>query len=219
MGALAAIRKFEWGTSAVRTDEELTAEVLAGDTEAFSELTTRYRARVERLCQRFFADSETARDVAQEAFIRVYTALNTYRPEMPFFGWLRAIVTNLCYDELRRRQRRPEDLVGDFTEPEVRWMNLVNEATPEEIVAAAEERRAAHDVAHRLLSQLRPEDRTILIMKESEELDVGDIAEVMGWSQAKVKIRMFRARQSLRKMAERMRTSTAKIEIAKREKR
>src|SRR5207245_884487 len=134
---------------------------------AFSELATRHRGRVERLCQRFFSDSDTARDVAQESFIRAYTALNTYRPELPFSGWLRAIVINLCYDELRRRQRRPEELVADFSAQEVQWMHLVNEATPEEIVAAAEERREAHDVAHRLLDSLRAEDRTVLIMKDS----------------------------------------------------
>jgi RNA polymerase sigma-70 factor (ECF subfamily) len=159
---------------------------------------------VERLCQRFFSDPEIARDLAQECFIRAYTALATYRREMPFGGWLRAIVTNLCYDELRRRRRRPEDLVADFSAPEVQWMNLVNEATPEEIVAAAEERREAHDLAHRLLDSLRAEDRTVLVLRDSEELSVSEIAEIMGWSEAKVKIRAFRARQALRKQADRM---------------
>lgn len=210
MLALAANKKAGWRL-AVRTDEELIAEILNGDTAAFSELATRHRARVERLCQRFFSDIETARDLAQECFIRAYTALPTYRQEMSFGGWLRAIVTNLCYDELRRRRRRPEELIADFTAPEVQWMNLVNEASPEEIVAAAEERREAHDLAHRLLDGLRPDDRTVLILKDSEELGVSEIAEIMGWSEAKVKIRAFRARQSLRKQMDRVKAVAKRV--------
>lgn len=206
MLALAASRKTGWRL-AVRTDEELIAEILNGETATFSELASRHRPRVERLCQRFFSDPETARDLAQEAFIRAYTSLTTFRREMPFGAWLRAIVTNLCYDELRRRRRRPEELVADFTAPEVQWMNLVNEATPEELVAAAEERREAHDLANRLLDSLRAEDRTVLILKDSEELNVSEIAEIMGWSEAKVKIRAFRARQALRKQSEALKSA------------
>ena len=213
MLGLASSRKIAWRL-AVRTDEELIAEILNGATAAFSELAARHRPRVERLCQRFFSDPEIARDLAQECFIRAYTALATYRREIPFGGWLRAIVTNLCYDELRRRRRRPEDLVADFTAPEVQWMNLVNDATPEEIVAAAEGRREAHDLAHRLLDSLRAEDRTVLILKDSEELNVREIAEIMGWSEAKVKIRAFRARQALRKQAERMRASGKRARLS-----
>jgi len=203
---LAGTRKTGWSL-AVRTDEELIAEILDGQTAAFSELAARYRPRVERLCQRFFSDPETARDLAQESFIRAYTSLSTYRREMPFGAWLRAIATNLCYDELRRRQRRPEELIADFTASEMQWMNLVNEATPEEIVSAAEQLREAHDMAHRLLDSLRPEDRTVLILRESEGMNVAEIARTMGWSEAKVKIRAFRARRFLRKQAERMKSA------------
>ncbi len=123
---------------------------------------------------------------------------------MPFGGWLRAIVVNLCYDELRRRRRRPEELVGDFSAPEVQWMQTANVASPEEIVGEAEERREAYDLAHRLLDTLKPEDRMVMVLKESEDLSVSEIAETLGWSEAKVKIRAFRARQALRKQAERM---------------
>ncbi|MDO8432941.1 MAG: RNA polymerase sigma factor [Candidatus Binatus sp.] len=187
-----------------KPDQDLVAEVLGGNTESFGELAARHRPRIERLCKRFFSDGEMARDIAQESLIRAYTALGTYRAEMPFRGWLRAIVVNLCYDELRRRRRRPEELVGDFSAPEVQWMQLVNHATPEEIVGESEERREAHDLAHRLLDTLKPEDRMVMVLKESEELSISEIAATLGWSEAKVKIRAFRARQALRKQAERI---------------
>jgi RNA polymerase sigma-70 factor, ECF subfamily len=196
-------RRAGWRLSA-KPDEELIAEVLGGQTASFTELAGRHRQRVERLCRRFFSDEEMARDITQESFIRAYTALASYRAEMPFGGWLRAIVVNLCYDELRRRRRRPEELVGDFSAPEVQWMQTASGASPEEIVGEAEERREAYDLAHRLLDTLKPEDRMVMVLKESEDLSVSEIAETLGWSEAKVKIRAFRARQALRKQAERM---------------
>jgi RNA polymerase sigma-70 factor, ECF subfamily len=186
------------------SDDELIAAVLTGQTAEFAELTSRYRDKVERLCQRFFSDREMVRDLAQESFIRAFTGLSSYRAEMPFLGWLRAIVANVCYDELRRRQRRPEELVADFAAPERTWVQLVTEATPEEIVDAAEQRQEAHDLAHRLLDSLRPEDRIVMILKETEDLSVSEIAETMGWSVGKVKIRAFRARQSMRRHADRI---------------
>lgn len=180
------------------------AEVLGGGTAAFAELASRYRGHVERLCRRFFSDREIARDLAQESFIRAFTGLSTYRAEMPFGGWLRAIVANVCYDELRRRQRRPEEFVADFSAPEHAWIQLVNDSTPEDIVEAAEQLREAHDLAHKLLDLLRPDDRMVMVLKEAEGLSIGEIANMMGWSEAKVKIRAFRARQTMKKQAERI---------------
>jgi len=198
-----ATKRFNRSLTA-RPDDQLIAAVLAGETADFAELAARYRDRVERLCQRFFTDREMVRDLSQESFIRAFTGLSSYRAELPFIGWLRTIVANVCYDELRRRQRRPEELVADFSAPERTWVQLVSEATPEEIIDAAEQRQEAHDFAHRLLDSLRPDDRMVMILKESEELSVSEIAETMGWSEAKVKIRAFRARQSMRRQAERI---------------
>jgi len=201
-----ATKRFNRSLTAI-SDDELIAAVLAGRTAEFAELSARYRDKVERLCQRFFSDAEMVRDLAQESFIRAFTGLSSYRAEMPFIGWLRAITANVCYDELRRRQRRPEDLVADFTAPERTWAQLVNSATPEEIVDAAEQRQEAHDLAHRLLESLRPEDRMVMILKETEDRSISEIAEIMGWSEAKVKIRAFRARQLMRRQAERVLSS------------
>jgi RNA polymerase sigma-70 factor, ECF subfamily len=186
-----------------RADEELVAETLSGRTAAFAELALRYRDRVEGLCHRFFADRELIRDLAQESFIKAFAGLSGYRSERPFSAWLRAIVINACYDELRRRRRHPEDVVPDF-DPDAAadWAEIVRHASPEEIVEAAEERREARALAHRLLAMLRPEDRLVLILRDAEEMSVNEIAEITGWSEAKVKIRAFRARQMLRKRAE-----------------
>ena len=177
------------------SDQELVAGALDGRPAAFAELAIRHRARVERICQRFFSDAEQVRDLAQETFIHAYGGLKGYRAEIPFGAWLRAIATNLCYDELRKRRRRPEELVADFSAAESAWVGLVNTATPERLVEAAEELSEA---------TLKPEDRLVLTLQNSEDMSVSEIAAIVGWSEAKVKIRAFRARQALRRQAERL---------------
>ncbi len=185
-----------------KTDEELVAEVIEGKTASFGDLTSRYRRAVEHWCRRFFSDREMIRDLSQESFIRAFTGLTGYRADMPFRGWLRAITVNVCYDELRRRVRRPEELIGDLTQAEQAWMQLVTEATPEAILQAAEDRAAADILARKLLNHLRPEDRVVMKLKEAEDLSIAEIAEIMGWSEAKVKIRAFRARRLMKRRAE-----------------
>ncbi|MGO9267538.1 MAG: RNA polymerase sigma factor [Candidatus Binataceae bacterium] len=185
-----------------KTDEELVAEVIEGKTASFGDLTSRYRRAVEHWCRRFFSDREMIRDLSQESFIRAFTGLTGYRADMPFRGWLRAITVNVCYDELRRRVRRPEELIGDLTQAEQAWMQLVTEATPEAILQAAEDRAAADILARKLLNHLRPEDRVVMTLKEAEDLSIAEIAEIMGWSEAKVKIRAFRARRLMKRRAE-----------------
>jgi RNA polymerase sigma-70 factor (ECF subfamily) len=198
----AASPKLRAWSEAVRPDDELIAEVRSGQTAVFAELASRYRNRVERLCERFFPDRDVVRDLTQESFLRAFAGFSTYRADMPFLGWLRAIVANVCYDELRRRRRRPVELIADFSAAEANWIHLVEHSTPEQIAAAAEDRREAHILAHRLLDSLRPDDRMVMVLRESEELSVEEVAAIMGWSVAKVKIRAFRARQSMRKQAE-----------------
>ncbi|MBV8453701.1 MAG: sigma-70 family RNA polymerase sigma factor [Deltaproteobacteria bacterium] len=214
MLAVLSPKRQTW-SEAVRPDNELIAEARSGHPAAFAELASRYRDRVERLCQRFFSDREVVRDLAQESFIRAFTGLSTYRAEMPFLGWLRAIVANVCYDELRRRRRRPEELVADFNGPEANWIQLVDRSTPEQIVEAAEVRREAHILAHRLLDSLRPDDRMVIMLRESEGLSVDEVAKIMGWSEAKVKIRAFRARQFMRKQAESILSQQRRHQVVK----
>jgi RNA polymerase sigma-70 factor (ECF subfamily) len=204
--AMSAILAFPamTGDLAEKGDERLVSDALHGNSSAFDDLVQRHHDKVDRLCRRFFRDPEVVRDLTQESFGRAFAGLAGYRPELPFAGWLRAIVVNICYDELRRRKRRPEELIPDFNSPEAAWIELVSYATPERIIEAAQERNEAHDLAHRLLDSLKPEDRLVVVLKESLEMSVADIASQMGWTEAKVKIRAFRARRAMRKQAEKI---------------
>src|SRR5450755_1326738 len=97
-------------TSLPKLEERaLVAEAQAGSRTAFEELVRRYDRDVLRLALNLMKRPEDARDVYQEAFLKVYRNLHRFRFECSFYTWLYRIVTNVCLDHLRRRQARPED--------------------------------------------------------------------------------------------------------------
>src|ERR1700759_3566889 len=96
--------------SLAQLDERcLVVEAQAGSRDAFEELVHRYDRDVLRLALNLMKRPEDARDVYQEAFLKVYRNLHRFRFECSFYTWLYRIVTNVCLDHLRRRQSRPED--------------------------------------------------------------------------------------------------------------
>src|SRR5215468_2910709 len=98
------------GTSLTHLEERaLVQEAQAGSRLAFEELVRRYDRDVLRLALNLMKRTEDARDVYQEAFLKVYRNLHRFRFECSFYTWLYRIVTNVCLDHLRRRQARPED--------------------------------------------------------------------------------------------------------------
>src|SRR3979411_608415 len=96
-------------TSLPSDERALVAEAQAGNTAAFEALVQRYDRDVLRLALNLMKRPEDARDVYQEAFLKVYRNLHRFRFECSFYTWLYRIVTNVCLDHLRRRQARPED--------------------------------------------------------------------------------------------------------------
>src|SRR4030081_374895 len=96
-------------TSLPSDERALVAEAQAGNTAAFEALWHRYDRDVLRLALNLMKRPEDARDVYQEAFLKVYRNLHRFRFECSFYTWLYRIVTNVCLDHLRRRQARPED--------------------------------------------------------------------------------------------------------------
>src|ERR1700688_1817798 len=90
-------------------ERPVVAEAQAGNRTAFEELVHRYDRDVLRLALNLMKRPEDARDVSQEAFLKVYRNLHRFRFECSFYTWLYRIVTNVCLDHLRRRQARPED--------------------------------------------------------------------------------------------------------------
>lgn len=171
----------------------LIQEAQKGDLDSFNRLVLAYQDQVYNQAYRIIGEADTAADAAQEAFISAYNHLNSYRGGS-FRAWLLRIVTNSCYDELRRRQRRPtspleplDDAGEEIESPG--WMVDPSDG-PEDQVERAEVRQA---IQH-CLEGLALEFRTVVILVDVQGLDYVEAAQVIGKPLGTVKSRLARAR-------------------------
>jgi len=182
------------------TDDELVAAARAGDESAFSRLFERHRRLVSRLGYRFFPRRDQVEEIIQESFIKAYFALDDYQGggEKSFVSWLARIAVRTCYDELRRARRRGESSIGDLNEDEAAYLHerLRDLSANGNVEGAA----ISRDLANKLLSRLRPDDRMVLALLKLEELSIAEISNLTGWTTAKVKMRSHRAQRGLRQL-------------------
>ncbi len=170
-----------------------------GDLNAFNRLVLEYQTQVYNLAYRIMGDEDSAADAAQEAFISAYKHLGYYRGGS-FKAWLLRIVTNACYDELRRRKRRPATsldalaVVPEALDAEAEAALVSKEESPEAFVQRREVARAIQNCLDRL-----PEDmRTVVVLSDVQGMDYAEIAESVGAALGTVKSRLSRARARLR---------------------
>lgn len=179
-----------------REQEALTVQrVLDGDVNEYEKLVLEYQKNVYNLALRMTGNAEDAADMAQEAFIKAYNSLASYRGDSRFSVWLYRIVSNVCLDFLRARKRRQTvslsvvDDEGEETELEI----SDESASPEKLM----ERSMTRDAVRRGLQELTPEYRQILILRELQGMSYDEIAETLGLESGTVKSRIFRARKKL----------------------
>jgi RNA polymerase sigma-70 factor, ECF subfamily len=184
------------------TDAELVQAVLAGDEAAFNVIFERYRRLVVHLISRFFNNREMVEDLSQQAFTKIYFSLKNFRGEndKSFSSWLSRLTVNTCYDELRKRQRRPEDLFAELSNDDVDFVDGISETRG----LGGESDCVNRDLAEKLLSGLEAEDRMVITLYHGEEFSVSEVAEMLGWSASKVKTRLMRTRQYLKKLFDRL---------------
>jgi RNA polymerase sigma-70 factor (ECF subfamily) len=192
-------------------DDLLIERTLAGDEGAYEQLVARHGRRVFAIARHFFRHPETVEDIAQETFAKAFFSLASYRRGASFEQWLAKIAVNNCYDELRRRKKRGELTLADLTEDEGTWLENKLAHTSFAVHLSERERERAAEVADKLLGGLSAPDRLVLTLLHVEECSVREIAQLTGWSEAKVKIRAFRARLACRRALERL----ARVETRK----
>jgi RNA polymerase sigma-70 factor (ECF subfamily) len=191
-------------TSFASLDERVLVELAQnGNRPAFEELVRRYDRDVLRLAINLMKRTEDARDVYQEAFLKVYRNLHRFRFECSFYTWLYRIVTNVCLDHLRRRQARPEDQA-----PEMHPAQFEEGGT--DFFERQKEHRATLDPERHLLGQeiktklaaamerLSPRERMVFEMKHYHGLKLRAIGDALGTSEETVKNSLFRATRKLR---------------------
>jgi RNA polymerase sigma-70 factor (ECF subfamily) len=179
------------------SDQQLVQRVQAGDKAAFDLLVRKYQHRVLKLVGRFVSDAAEAEDVAQEAFIKAYRALASFRGDSAFYTWLYRIAINTAKNALVSNRRRPVDFDLDLQDPEQydRHARLKEGDTPEGVLLT-EEIRA---VVERAMEQLPEDLRTAIVLRELEGLSYEEIAEAMDCPVGTVRSRIFRAREAIDK--------------------
>lgn len=175
----------------------LVKDAQGGDLDAFNRLVLFYQDQAFNLSFRMLGDDDSAEDATQNAFIAAYRNLNSYRGGS-FRAWVLRIVTNTCYDELRRRKRRPvvplEPESSDEEEIESpRWL-ADGSPTPEEAVERSEIGKA---IQH-CLEGLPDEFRMIAVLVDVQGIDYEEASTIIGKPLGTVKSRLARARSKLR---------------------
>jgi RNA polymerase sigma-70 factor (ECF subfamily) len=180
-------------------DTETIRQVLDGDVNAFESLVVRYRALVLKIVQRH-VDRGDAEETAQEAFVRAYRSLPTFKGQGDFSQWLSAIAVRTCHDYWRKAYRSREIPLSAITERHQEWLEEALAAEPGETSGGGTLQEEAREVLDWVLTKVSAKDRMVLELIYLEDLSVKEAASLMGWSVANVKVRAFRSRRKLEKL-------------------
>jgi RNA polymerase sigma-70 factor, ECF subfamily len=178
-----------------RSDAELIAAVLQGDTASFEPLVAKYSPRLFATARRYARREDEIEDIVQEIWTKAFQKLRTFRGDAPFEHWLMKMAVRTCYDSLRHHQRSRESTFTELTTEENDWIERFA-VSP---ASASSDVDAARQLVQRLLDMLSPSARLIIQLLEIEDKTVKEISELTGWSLPLVKVRAFRARAEMRK--------------------
>lgn len=181
-------------------DVQLVERCQKGDRQAFDELVIRHQKRIFNLAYRLLGDYEEANDLAQEAFIRAYKKIKSFRREASFSTWLYCLATNLCRNKLRQWQRKGRFQtvsLSDSSEPggkEVIHSLADPHPGPDEIY----ERKEQQALIQKAINSLGEEHRLVVVLRDIQGLAYEEIARIVDCSEGTVKSRLHRARNILK---------------------
>ena len=181
-------------------DAELIRAAQQGDQAAFEELVRQYDQPVLRLALHLTGSEHEAKDIYQEAFMKAYRNLGSFRFECSFYTWMYRIVSNLCMDYLRRRQVRKEDS-GVRISSEGEEIDLLEQLPDPRAGASPEQDLMRRELGRRIaqaLTKLSPRERMVFEMKHYQGLKLRTIGEALNTTEETAKNTLFRATQKLR---------------------
>jgi len=188
------------------SDNSLVKDFISGDDTAFAQLVTRYKDSLTNYLSMMLGDYDTAVDLSQETFLRVYKNINRYSNLYQFSTWIYRIATNLAIDEIRYRKRRGRVFYRNV------WGNRKSSEKDGPEFEITDTRRGPRDEILRkessrilgdAIRSLPEKYRTAFIMKEVEKLPYESIAKVLNCSAGTIKSRLHRARELLQRKLER----------------
>lgn len=178
-------------------DFQLIRSFQAGSEKALEELVRRYQRQVANIIYLTLGDRSEVEDLTQEAFLRVYRSLERFEFDSSFYSWLYRIVVNLCIDELRRRKIKRTFSLDFFTENrhEREQGTTTTKDGVDELLG-----KEKRETILRALDRISAEHRTVLVLREYNDLSYGEIAKILRITPQAVKSRIFRARAELREL-------------------
>ena len=197
MGALRSL--------ATKEGAELVRRCRAGEGAAWEEIVQTYSRRVYNLAYRFTSRADSAEDLTQDVFVRVYRSLDQYNPKQgDLQNWLMRLARNLIIDDYRKRQRAPQDDIADDLEDHKYHLRSGESSVQREM-----ERRELGAQVQAGIDKLSPDLRTCVILRDIEELSYQDIVDLLKIPEGTVKSRINRGRIELAKILRRMRVVEA----------
>lgn len=176
-------------------DNDLALAVQEGSHAAFEELVRRYQGRVYAVAYRVTGNREDALDVAQDALLKAYRKIHTWKPTGIFLSWLLRLTTNQSIDHLRRKKRQPQEQLDEAFIPESAGAGIEPVTFSTETAVRAGE---IEDRLHEALHVLSPMQKTVFVLRHFEGLQLDEIARELGCTVGSVKVHLFRALKKLR---------------------
>lgn len=170
-------------------DIQLVQQILAGDKQAYINIINKYNNPLYATILRMTKNHQTAQDLVQEAFIKVYEQLRKYDQKGSFKSWLYKVAINHCLDQLRKKKDILEQVENE---------RMINDATPERVFLKKEKSRELE----RLVSYLPEDERLILLLRYANDLSYDDICKTLRISLADVRNKLHRAKKKLRIQAQ-----------------
>ena len=197
---LASVKPVAAATPTRVDDSTLIREAQQGNTAAFEELVRQYDRAVLRLAVHLTGSPEDGQDIYQEAFLRAYTNLSSFRFECSFYTWIYRIVTNLCLDHLRKKRSRGRDLTVAAT-PEGEQEDILDRMPDHRPSASPEHNFAGRELRQSIvsaLSQLSPRERMVFELKHYHGMRLRTVAGMLNTTEGTIKNTLFRATHKLR---------------------
>ena len=172
-------------------DLSLVRRAKKGDYRAFDLLVLKYQSRVIATAFKYVKERQLAEDIAQEAFIKSYKSIDSFREESSFYTWVYRITVNTAKNYLLSSKRRDEVVISDLSQDDSFYPEKLDIDSPQEILKASELR----DLIFETLSSLGEETRTALSLREFDGLSYEQIAEIVQCPVGTVRSRIFRGRE------------------------
>ena len=171
-----------------------------GEEEAFRTIVERYQGKVFSIIHGILRNRNDAEDIAQQVFTKIYFSLGKFDFRSALVTWIYKITVNECYDYLRKQKVRKLTFESDLSEDDLRRIDNTEDVRRNP-AADVDRQTELREIVIRLLDRLSADERQLLILKEVEGYPVEELAHMLSMNENTVKVKLFRARQKLVKVA------------------